>query len=824
MSEIDEHLSTAVPSLDHYNEMQRQAYFLLEDRHDNLRLDTVISVAFNDSLCLETEDLRAVLHDTGRTPLDLHRKLVSLYFVDQERLVELLHAAYERARGAAKAGPQYGEFDCAYFRNFQEALGLFVGIGACPDPVYTIDREEIFCDVAYFYRLMDLEAATACYEIPRRSGRALTPNLMSGLFGDALLGYMRREDLVDKEDRGAVTWAKGTVEGLGGGASFAATGHMLQASLRLRGRLPGPLLDKFLGAMITVRLSAVLLHTTGKSKPWHLYAHLRNHDIPDEQFFAAGTKKHSLIVSFKHREGTNRADIAYINSGNGLYRHPHKSLFASQHTETTPVHNVDYITRYVPFAIYEDRPDELFVRHGGNVDSLDELYFRGTPNNATEKYADWQYVDDQRAGTCYAIMYWYLPYWLERGSQLEVEVLKLGPQRELLCAALEDFGITIDAMNNAVLTDKGKSLLEELSKVFRLKRIFISFGLNEALQAIGRLHLRGFDMTSIMDDYKSMWDEYSGRRIWGFIESNAVDMYVHVHNLILKGALPLERRKPLELSGGVLEALRDARHSGSAYEFTKAAMAALMGEMGHRGEIQDVIIEGAKTLGLEDHHKALIFEVASREQFPSFLKRLYKEGMFAMAKEAVDVGALINYEDLPAVTDDELRIAAVQYQGEHERSRGLIRLLGPVEGKDPFAFTKAAVKAILEGNTLLQDFVIDGAMRFGQFEAWQRLRPHHMALILWAVADKGNHSLIRKLCLSGPSFPLIFQSGASSSDREHTVGDAITASSDDELLKIATWANVRETIVARIIRAAGKGKLERDLRRKLREEIRQAGR
>ena len=101
VSEIDEHLPTAVPSLDHYNEMQRQASFLLEDRHDILSLDTVICVAFNDSLCLDTEDLRAVLHDTGRTPLDLHRKLVSLYFVDQERLVELLHAAYERARGAA---------------------------------------------------------------------------------------------------------------------------------------------------------------------------------------------------------------------------------------------------------------------------------------------------------------------------------------------------------------------------------------------------------------------------------------------------------------------------------------------------------------------------------------------------------------------------------------------------------------------------------------------------------------------------------------------------------------------------------------------------
>ena len=59
-----------------------------------------------------------------------------------------------------------------------------------------------------------------------------------------------------------------------------------------------------------------------------------------------------------------------------------------------------------------------------------------------------------------------------------------------------------------------------------------------------------------------------------------------------------------------------------------------------------------------------------------------------MAKEVVDIEALINYEDLPAVTDDELRVAAVQYQGEHERSRGLIRLLGTGRGEGSICIHK----------------------------------------------------------------------------------------------------------------------------------------
>ena len=87
------------------------------------------------------------------------------------------------------------------------------------------------------------------------------------LFGDALLGYMRREDLVDKEDEEAVKWASQTVEELEGGAPFVPAGHMLHAALRLWKYRPTPLLEKFLKAMITIRLSGVLYWTEGNSKP-----------------------------------------------------------------------------------------------------------------------------------------------------------------------------------------------------------------------------------------------------------------------------------------------------------------------------------------------------------------------------------------------------------------------------------------------------------------------------------------------------------------------------------------------------------------------------
>ena len=97
---------------------------------------------------------------------------------------------------------------------------------------------------------------------------------MSGLFGDALLGYMRREDLVGKEDEEEVKLASRTVEELKGGKPFVPAGHMLHAALRLWNYRPTPLLEKFLKAMITIRLSALLRWTDGKFKPNHLYKHL----------------------------------------------------------------------------------------------------------------------------------------------------------------------------------------------------------------------------------------------------------------------------------------------------------------------------------------------------------------------------------------------------------------------------------------------------------------------------------------------------------------------------------------------------------------------
>ena len=85
-----------------------------------------------------------------------------------------------------------------YYRDFDRSIKLFNGIGKSRRPEYTFNRQEIFCDVAYFFKLIDFNDAIKCYEITRLGSEELTPKLMSGLFGDALLGYMKREDLVAK--------------------------------------------------------------------------------------------------------------------------------------------------------------------------------------------------------------------------------------------------------------------------------------------------------------------------------------------------------------------------------------------------------------------------------------------------------------------------------------------------------------------------------------------------------------------------------------------------------------------------------------------------
>ena len=149
-----------------------------------------------------------------------------------------------------------------------------------------------------------------------------------------------------------------------------------------------------------------------------------------------GITGHVLLASFK-QTSQGKADVAYINSGEGLQKHPQKSHFASKYTETTPVKNVEYIERYVPFAIYKNRPVQMLVEKNGRASNIDELYFNSKPDNATLQYKDWQYIDPQRAGTCYATVYWYLPYWLEQKNQRAIENLKLGLQLELLRAAIK---------------------------------------------------------------------------------------------------------------------------------------------------------------------------------------------------------------------------------------------------------------------------------------------------------------------------------------------------------------------------------------------------
>ena len=86
-------------------------------------------------------------------------------------------------------------------------------------------------------------------------------------------------------------------------------------------------------------------------------------------------------------------------------------------------------------------------------------------------------------------------------------------------------------------------ILEHLEWAISLKLKFIPFGLNEALQTIRRLHLKGFDMTNIMKDYKNLWDEYKEKDVWRLIESKTMDTYVSAHNLILKDIEALPKRE-----------------------------------------------------------------------------------------------------------------------------------------------------------------------------------------------------------------------------------------------------------------------------------------
>ena len=626
-----------------------------------------------------------MLRDTGKTPSDLHRKLASAYLPSQPRIVELMQSNYERRRNAAKANHEFDEtFDCGRFGGFYMAMSMSQDISERPAD-FSFNRQEVFCDVVYFHGLMDFEDVVRCYEITQVEGRDLALNLTSGLFGDALLGYMKREDLVDREDEMAVKWATQIVKELEGGVPAIAAGYMLHAALELRKFHPTPLLTKFARAMITIRLSAVLLCTTGTSKARNLYTYVITHNIREEHFFMTSVPNHALLSSFRFI-GNDQANFAYINSGDGISKHPRKLLLAAQHTETTPPKNVESIERYIPFAIYNARPTSGVVRREGRADSIDELYFNATPDNATTTYKDWQYIDDQKAGTCYAMVLWYLPYWLEQEDQFKIEELKLGLQLRLLRAALNDFEATLKLVDEAVMDEEKKEKLLELDKMFHLKRIFISFGWNEALQTIRRLQLKGFDMTGIMNDYRNMWNEYQGKEFWRFIEPNVMGMYISAHNLILKDVEPLQGLEPMRLLGSkqlALRTLSNARRDNAPFEFTKTVIAVLLGEAGRMEEVQGKIIEGAKALELKDYHKALIFGAAIRTRHTSFLKRLYEEGIFATIGSVSGDKGLIDYGELAEVaTDEELREAVIQHRGEYEQLRDLIELFKSVEEKE----------------------------------------------------------------------------------------------------------------------------------------------
>ena len=205
------------PKLDSYNGDQKQLYHLLEDEALTFDANKIKQLIFYCSLPTSVQEIRAVLRDTRKAPLDLHRKLVDEASNMHPQVDELLHNAYRKRRIEAKAGDEFdGAFDCGYFWDFYEALSMFKGIGEPLVSKYSFNRQEVSCDVVYFYKLMDFEDTVKCYEIPQVDGKELTPKIMSGLFGDALLGYMGREDFVDREDEMAVKWAAQTVRELEG--------------------------------------------------------------------------------------------------------------------------------------------------------------------------------------------------------------------------------------------------------------------------------------------------------------------------------------------------------------------------------------------------------------------------------------------------------------------------------------------------------------------------------------------------------------------------------------------------------------------------------
>ena len=91
------------PKLDSYNGDQKQLYHLLEDEALTFDANKIKQLIFYCSTSPSVQEIRAVLRDTGKTPLDLHRKLAGCRrHICQPQVVELLHNAYRKRRNEAR--------------------------------------------------------------------------------------------------------------------------------------------------------------------------------------------------------------------------------------------------------------------------------------------------------------------------------------------------------------------------------------------------------------------------------------------------------------------------------------------------------------------------------------------------------------------------------------------------------------------------------------------------------------------------------------------------------------------------------------------------
>ena len=93
---IDETFDAAPPT------GTRHAYYSLKDETVALDTSKALLLALHRGTASSVQRVRAVLRDTGKTPLDLHRKLASAYLPSQPQIVDLLHGNYRK--GEMKPG------------------------------------------------------------------------------------------------------------------------------------------------------------------------------------------------------------------------------------------------------------------------------------------------------------------------------------------------------------------------------------------------------------------------------------------------------------------------------------------------------------------------------------------------------------------------------------------------------------------------------------------------------------------------------------------------------------------------------------------------